>query len=236
MEDNQEVVIKSFNVKASEVLDHIFSIKYLLPQEEELCADLRNRKLAPMPVTEPAKADFITCDKDAFLKYLRVSNIKSVMFCYQYYTEKDLDDAFTLSDAERAFFMKHLCPPEEAYEDVEIPVGITEPVKRSDFAYWLKYQKYIRLAVDLSIPKGLQLYAIYEGKILACILDDLWLDRLGLLNAQDIKQECVNTRNYSGYGERGFHFMFDYDFETEDPEDESPETEESDETDSEITE
>lgn len=215
MEENKEQKIKSFRVSASEVLEHIFSIDYLLPQEDTLCASLRERKLAPMPLTEPAKADFTTHDKEAFLRYLRVSSIKTVMFCYQYYTEEDLDNMYNLSDAERAFFRTHMRAPAEYFNgDEEIPV-ITRPFEETDFVYWQDYQKYVRLALDLSYPKTLQLCTLHQGKVIACELDDLWLERLCLLNAQDIKQECVNTRNYSGYGKGGFNFTFDYDVGTD---------------------
>ena len=215
MEETQDVKIKDFRISASEVQERISGIRYLLPQEEALCNLLRERKLAPMPVTDPAQADFTTHDKEAFLKFLRVSGIKSVMFCYEHYTDGDLDVMYSLSEAERAFFRTHPCSAAEYFGDQEEIPDVEGLYEMSDHSYWMEYQKYIRQALDLSYPKSLRLYALYQGKVFVCELEDLWLDRLSLLNAQDIRQECINTRNYSGYGKGVFHFLFENDTVTD---------------------
>ena len=103
-----------------------------------------------------------------------------------------------------------------------VPTG---PYEESDFVYYLNYIKYVKLALDLTMPRELWLYAVHQGKTVACHLTDEWLTRLTLPNAQYIKETCVNFRNYSGYREGGIQFIFEYDVYSGSDEDDAAEAE-----------
>ena len=212
---SEQETVKSIAVKASEVLEQAFGLEGKLPDEETLGELLRTRKFAPLRVDVTEQTDFLSDDMEAFLKFVRVNSIKSVLYSYRYYTEKDLDQEFRLSDAEKKFFSKHMAEPEiicdengqPMYPD-SVPTG---PYEESDFVYYLNYIKYVKLALDLTMPRELWLYAVHQGRTVACHLTAEWLTRLNLPNAQLVKETCVNFRNYSGYREGGIQFIFEYD-------------------------
>lgn len=219
---SEQETVKTIAVKASEILEQVFGLEGALPDEDALNELLRTRKFAPMRVAVNEQTDFLADDMEGFLKFVRVNSIKSVLYSYRYYTEKDIDQEFSLSDAEKKFFSKHMAEPEIIYDENGEPMYPdsvpTGPYEESDFVYYLNYIKYMKLALDLTMPRELWLYALWQGKTVACHLTDEWLTRLSLPNAQSIKETCVSFRNYSGYREGGIQFIFEYDVYSDDDE------------------
>ena len=92
---NDRETAKTISVKASDVLEQIFGLEGKLPDEDSLCAMLRERKFAPLRVQVTEQADFLADDMDSFLKFVRVNSIKSVLYSFCYYSEKEIDQEFS---------------------------------------------------------------------------------------------------------------------------------------------
>lgn len=190
MQDQEQ---REFHLSSEIVLSKIEHLEYKLPKQEAFLADLRAQKFSAMQVNTVSQPDIVTTDRQAFLKYLRVSNIRGVMYAYSYYTESDLDRWFDLSAADKPFFhyVKKSVPghyTHTAFGSVYFPPReIDGEPQESDFDQYLLYSKYMRLALDLSYPTRLDIYALQDGKLLCCRLVDPWLERLELPNAQMFK-------------------------------------------------
>ena len=202
-----------FELTSNDVLRDVLNMNYRLPPAEEFQAQMKAQKVATVQVSAAPAPDFVTSDRDAFFRYLRISNIRGVMFSYGYYTAADIDRFLDLQDADKLFFRKKenvQARPEYRLAFIE---GCAIPMSNStvlstdtDYEDYLLYCKYMRLALDLSYPKQMDIFAIQQDRIHCCRLEDPWLERLTLPNAAMIKSQCLNS---SGAVHQ-IAFRFDY--------------------------
>ncbi|MBR5371941.1 MAG: hypothetical protein IK130_06975, partial [Oscillospiraceae bacterium] len=181
----------SYEVRASEVLSAVFDLDYRIPEPEDFRKQLADRKIVAMPVESAADGDFVTEDLDAFLNYVRLSSIKTVMYQFCFYTEDDFEDLFKLSPADRSFFGK--------VRD------------HDDLSEYQRYCSYLSSAIDLNHPKRVTLYALHNQAVICCCAEDLWMERLPLPNARTIRKACLDSMSYSGSNSNLISFHFDYD-------------------------
>lgn len=184
--------------RSQEVMDQIMRMEYFLPEQNELTALLRARKFAPVQVVTQKFADFVTGSFEEYLRFLRVSNVRAVMFSYAYYTEKELNDLFRLEDGDKALFVRR--ENRDRYESYAVRMRRerTKTVADSDYADYLKYSQFVRSSVDLTHPKELRLYALHQGRIIACQQADAWLERLDLLNGSRLRQYAMEQNLGAG--------------------------------------
>lgn len=208
---------KNYDLTSDYVIEEIMGLAYLLPKEEEFTEQMRTQKLAAMPVSTVPKPDIVTADKSAFLKFLKLSNVRGVMYAYAYYTPADLDRFYDLQDADKAFFVQREegAPPATTrasfggYYSKSYYSAINPQKVVSDYEQYLLYCKYMRLALDLTYPTRLEIYALCEGRLICCRLEDPWLERLKLPNAPKLKAQCVGTGTPQGTGGKiAFRFRY----------------------------
>lgn len=196
---------------AAYVRNRLNAVKYRLPKEHELTEMLRARKFAPMEIALQRYVDFVTGDLEGFLKYLRVINVKGIMFSYKYYTQDEVANFFKVEDGDRTLFGG---PPPVETSYYGILPGMSSYVKReyklsnSCYSMYISYTKFVQENIDLSHPKELRLYALVEGKVVACQLADVWLERLNLLNRAEIRNNAMALN--LGRGELSFYFFNSY--------------------------
>lgn len=204
---------KEYRLTSENVQREIRELDYRLPPAEEFQAQMKAQKVATVQVSAAPVPDFVTSDRDAFFRYLRISNIRGVMFSYGYYTAADIDRFLDLQDADKLFFRKKegvQARPEYRLAYIEgYAVSMSNGTilnTDTDYEDYLLYCKYMRLALDLSYPKQMDIFAIQQDRIHCCRLEDPWLERLTLPNAAMIKSQCLNS---SG-GVHQIAFRFDY--------------------------
>ena len=179
-----------------EIRAQIAAAEYLLPKRESLLQRLRERKLIPMQVAEQRYVDFVAGNPEDFLRFLRAANIRHVMYSYLYYTESELEELFRLEERDKALFRDYRCPDpknrplmrERGYRNSE----------NTDYAYYLRYSRCIIEQVDLSKPKELRLYALVQGRVIACQLADAWLERMGFVTRPVLRQYAMEQNLGSG--------------------------------------
>ena len=192
----------TYKVYASQVLAAAFDLDYQIPTPSELQETLQAKKLIAMPVECVKGGDFITADIAAFLNYVRLNNIKTVMYSFRFYTAEDIEEFYRLSPADKAFFQRK--------KPGSYVPNASEPVQ-DGFEQYQLYCRYIEAAVDLEYPKEVWLYALHNGKTVTCTVEDAWLERLPLPNAQSIRDVCLKSAAYSGEIEGMLVFSFVYD-------------------------
>ena len=195
--------LKNYNVTSHDIISEIMDLDYRIPQAERFAAEMQAQKVTAVPVDEAPAADFVTADKAAFFSFLRAAGVRGVLYRYAYYTASDVDRFYDLQDADKAFFSSHVYA-ESAHEPGKVfysrRTGSQAGDAHTDYEDYLLYCKYVRLALDLGCPKG---------KVLCCLLEDLWLERLQLPNAAMIKAQCVNTGTVRGsVGQISFRFTY----------------------------
>lgn len=176
--------------------------EYCLPKREALIQTLRDRKFYPMQVAQQRYADFVTGNFDEFLRFLRVSNVRHVMFSYRYYTEPELEEMFRLEERDRALFRDYRYP-----DPSRRPLnrdGRYRNSENTDYAYYLRYSKFILENIDLSIPNELRLYALVQGRVIACQLGDAWFERLDFLTRNTLRKLAMEQN--LGAGTLAFSF------------------------------
>lgn len=187
-----------------EVLAEIADVEYLLPEKDHLIAMLRERKLTPVPVVMQRYADFVTGTLEGFLRFVRASNIRAVMYTYSYYGEQDLAEMFQLEDNDRSLFAVVSGKP-TAYDMYEARRNKTKVYEGTDYSSYLRYSKFVQENVDLSHPKELRLYSLVQGKIVACQLGDAWLERISLPNRMSLRRYAMEQN--LGRGDLPFKFF-----------------------------
>lgn len=192
---------------ADYVRDMLNIVDYRLPKQQELTDILRARKFAPMEIALQRYADFVTGDLEAFLKYIRLSNVKGVMYSYKYYTEEEISERFKVEDGDRSLFGGPP-PVETSYYGIVPGQGsyVKREYKLSNTCYsmYIAYTKFLMETIDLAHPKELRLYALVEGKVIACQLADVWLERIDLLNRARIRNMAMKLN--LGRGDLSFYF------------------------------
>ena len=186
-----------------DVLAEIAAVEYLLPEPDQLSTMLRERKFAPVEVAPQKYADFVAGNLDAFLRYLRVNHIRSVMYSYLFYTEKEADDLYMLEDCDKTLFRNRISSGSDGrgrYGSVRRSQFYAE----SDYGSYLQYSRFVRASLDLRHPKELRLYALHQGRIMACQMADAWLLRLNLLNRLALRRMAAAQ----GLGKGCFQFGF----------------------------
>ena len=191
----------SYEIRASEVLTAVFDLDYRIPDPETFRKQLSDKKIVAMPVESAPDGDLVTEDLDAFMNYVRLNGIKTVMYRFRFYTEDDFDDLFKLSPADRAFFGK--IPDRDALSEYQ------------------RYCSYLSAAIDLEHPKSVSLYVLHNQSVICCETEDFWMERLPLPNARMIRKICLDSKSYSGSNADLIDFHFDYD--TADPAEETAE-------------
>jgi hypothetical protein len=203
---------KNYSVTSHDIISEIMDLDYRIPQAERFAAEMQAQKVTAVPVDEAPAADFVTADKAAFFSFLRACGVRGVLYRYAYYTASDVDRFYDLQDADKAFFSSHVYA-ESAHEPGKVfysrRTGSQAGDAHTDYEDYLLYCKYMRLALDLGCPKRMEIYALHEGKVLCCVLEDLWMERLQLPNAAMIKAQCVNTGTVRGsVGQISFRFTY----------------------------
>ena len=186
-----------------DVLAEISALEYLLPEPEKLTAALRERKFTPVEVAPQKYADFVAGNLDAFLRYLRVNHIRSVMYSYLYYTEAEMNDLFTLEDSDKTLFRNRIgsgIDGRGCYGSARRSQFYAE----SDYGSYLQYSRFIRASLDLSHPKELRLYALHQGRIVACQLADAWMLRLNLISRPALRRMAASENLGKGCLQFGF--------------------------------
>ena len=212
---------KEYRLTSEDVQREIRELDYRLPLAEVFQTQMKTQKIAAVPVAAAPQAEFICSDRYAFFKYLRANGIRGVMYSYLYYTAADIDRCYDLQDADKAFFRKRR--RSNLYRDFPRSRygmrAITENSSRipapcdTDYDSYLLYCKFLRLTLDLSYPKQMDIFALQGRRVLCCRLEDLWLERLALPNAAMIKSQCLNTgtvRDEDSEGDGQIAFQFDY--------------------------
>ena len=192
----------TYKVYASQVLAAAFDLDYQIPTPSGLQEMLQAKKVLAMPVDCVRGGDFVTADIAAFLNYVRLNNIKTVMYSFRFYTAEDIEEFYRLSPADKAFFQRKT--PGSYVPDAAESV-------QDGFEQYQLYCRYIEAAIDLEYPKEVWLYALHNGKTVTCTVEDAWLERLPLPNAQSIRDVCLKSVSYSGEIEGMLAFSFVYD-------------------------
>ena len=92
-----------------------------------------------------------------FLRFVRASNIRAVMYTYSYYGEQDLAEMFQLEDNDRSLFAAVSGKP-TAYDMYGASRNKTKVYKGTDYSSYLRYSKFVQENVDLGHPRELRLY------------------------------------------------------------------------------
>ena len=190
------------NYSRSEVCQEIGSMTYLLPKHEELTAMLRARKFAPMQIAEQKYADFVSGNLQDFLHYLRICGVRGVMFSFSYYSREDAENLFKLDPKTMSLFAQEPPSPRSRWDSN--PRSRYNEMQGSDYQDYVRYSKFVCDTLDLTHPKELRLYGVYEGRVLACQMADAWMERLGLLNRNSLMQTAMSEN----LGKGGFPFRF----------------------------
>ncbi|HAM68940.1 MAG TPA: hypothetical protein DCP68_04935, partial [Ruminococcus sp.] len=75
----------------------------------------------------------------------------------------------------------------------------------SDYQDYVRYSRFVCDTLDLTHPKELRLYGVFQGRVLACQMADAWMERLGLLNRNSLMQTAMSEN--LGKGSFPFHFI-----------------------------
>lgn len=186
-----------------EIRAQIASAEYLLPNREQLLDLLRERKFIPMQVERQSYADFIAGNLNDFLRFLKAGSVRHVMFTYLYYTESELEEMFRLEDRDKALFRDYRCSDmrrRSAYSD-----GGYRNSSGTDYAYYLRYSQFIQNHINLDQPKELRLYALVQGRVIACQLGDAWLERMHFVTRSALRQYAMEQNLGKGCLEFGFY-------------------------------
>ena len=189
--------------REKEIRTIVASAEYYLPKREELVTKLQTRKLIPMQVAQQRYADFVTGNLDEFLRFLRAGNVRQVMFSYSYYTAAEIEEMFRLDDRDKALFRNYSYPdPKKRPLTRERNHWNTE---QTDYAQYMRYAKCVQETLDLSHPKELRLYALVQGRVIACQLADAWILRLDLITRSRLRQIAMEDNLGAGCLPFGFY-------------------------------
>ena len=177
--------------------------EYFLPKREALLEKLRERKFIPMQVAQQRYADFVTGNMDDFLRYLRASNVRNVMYSYRYYSESEIEEMFRLEERDKALFCD--CRYSGPHRRTIIRNGYNHCSTYSDYAFYLQYSKYVMQHIDLSRPNELRLYALVQGRVIACQLGDAWIERLDLVTRNVLRKYAMEQNLGAGSFVFGFY-------------------------------
>lgn len=185
-----------------DVRKEIRCMHYLLPKQEELTAMLRERKFAPMQIAEQKYADFVSGNMQDFLHYLRICGVRGVMFSFSYYSREDAENRFRLDPKTISLFAQE--PSCARTPRDSNPHSRYDEMQGSDYQNYVRYSRFVCETLDLTHPKELRLYGVYQGRVLACQMADAWMERLGLLGRNSLMQTAM-TENL---GKGSFPFQF----------------------------
>ena len=189
-----------FDLTADDIFKAVSSLKEIIPQREALCAECSRRKIAAMEVRTAPKADFITPDMDSFLRFLKINSIRTAMYHYDYYDDRQLELCFKLPEANINLFERH---PSDGYN-----YGGRHGAEISDYTYYLRYSEFLRQNINTGLPHTLWLFTLYQGMNIACKIADDWIRRTGLPTVQTIMLAAANCRKYGTYDQGIIRFRF----------------------------
>lgn len=186
-----------------EIRAQIASAEYFLPHREQLLDVLRERKFIPMQVERQSYADFIAGNLNDFLRFLKAGNVRHVMFTYLYYTEPELEEMFRLEDRDKALFRDYRASEPSGYQSVRN--SSFRNSAGTDYASYLRYSQFIQRQINLDQPKELRLYALVQGRVIACQLGDAWLERMHFVTRAVLRQYAMEQNLGKGCLAFGFY-------------------------------
>lgn len=189
--------------REKEIRGIIANAEYCLPKREALLSRLRERKLIPMQVAQQRFADFVTGNLEDYLRFLRAGNVRQVMFSYSYYTEDEVEELFRLEDRDKALFRNYSYP-----DPKQRPLTREQNhwnKTQTDYAQYMRYAKFVQQSLDLSHPKELRLYALVQGRVIACQLADAWIVRLDFVTRSKLRKVAMEENLGAGCLPFGFY-------------------------------
>jgi len=178
-----------YHIKASDVDKAVANVRKVIPPKDALLSALPGHISLIMPVKEIPKPDFTTTDREKFSAFLEAYSINTVMYHYEYYSEKQLDLMLKMPDAGINLFQSHPFGNRNLYTGFQS----TE----SDYQHYLQYTAYLKKAIDPEYPWVLSLYAFCRDLIFECRTEDHWLLQTGLPTAQTIMQDASKNNHGS---------------------------------------
>lgn len=187
----------------------ISELRYELPTVEELEHMLRNSRISMMPVDEIADRGIITRDLDAFVSYVTLNKIRTVMYSFGFYTRAEIETRYELRDSDKRFFRGQRVEQKSSYAS---RYGYLRreprPVEESDYSYYLAFSRYVMRHLDFRHPKELVLYTLFEGRLVSCVIADDWVGRLPLPDAEKLRADCINPDFFNANGPGSVQFLF----------------------------
>ena len=205
----------SYEIRASEALRSLRSMTYTIPEPERLNAIMRERKIALLPVSGIGEPEIVTPDFESFLRCLKLNGIRTVMYDIRYYTPDDISQNYKLQDADKQLFRRVRSGgrrvPVQNYFSGGLRLAYVysdDDQFVSDYDEYLAYTQFMISRIDRRYPRELRLYTVFQGKLIACISEDSWLMRIGMLDARQFKDNYIHAHNFRAYGTGTIAFRF----------------------------
>lgn len=206
----------SYEIRASEALNKLERIPYQLPNLGRFTEMMRERKVALMPVDTVGEPDIVTRHFQSFLRFLKLNNIKVLLYGVRYYTAEEIEQNYRLQDADKRLFRRR---------EVTVPPGASGAFRgtygyrrRADAAYrlaettdysdYVAYARFMISKIDLRHPCAIRMYTIFQARMIACYAEDLWLRQIGMLDAQQFRDNYIHAENFRNYGDESISFRF----------------------------
>ena len=210
------MLCKSYEIYASEAMKKLKSIPYQLPDVEQFSKIMQERKIALLPVEDAGEPDVVTKHFQGFLRYLKLNNIRTVLYSVQYYKPEDIEQNYKLLDADKRLFRCTKGGEMRVTTEVVMSGGMrrkgivyrdpTETV--SDYDQYVEYSRFMISHIDLRHPRAIRMYTILQGRIVACFAEDLWLQNIGMLDARQFKDNYIHADNFRSFGAGTVAFRF----------------------------
>ena len=190
--------------KDTDILDALEDLEFVLPEFGELDEMMRERRVALLPVDEIPEIQLVTRNVAAFLRYIKLSQIRTVMCSYGYYTKKEVEARYELRDSDRRFFRSRPDPT----RSYRARYGTPSRTEETDYSGYIAFSRFLIEHLDLSHPNKLIMHTQYEGSLISCIAEDDWIGRLPLPDAEKMKAECLNPDYFNVHGAGCVSFFF----------------------------